>query len=376
MLPQGIAMTLMVGPAVPVPVPKVVLEALQSVRVTTSTSGPSGFQLTFTLAKGSPLNTLFLVSGGATIPLLRVIVAVTLRGQTTVLMDGVMTEHEVSPGERPGQLKLTVTGEDLTRVMDYIEFDGFPFPAMPAEARVLVLLAKYAFFGILPLIIPSVLTDVPIPVERIPRQQGTDLAYIRQLAEEVGHIFYLDPGPVPGTNVGYWGPEIKVGPLQPALNLDMDTHTNVESLSFRFDSQARKLPILWLHEKLTKVPIPIPIPDISPLNPPLGLVPPLPKQIAQIPGMAKRSPPFAALKGMAEAAKSSEAVRGSGSLDVLRYGRVLRARQLVGVRGAGDAFDGAYYVDSVTHELRRGSYKQSFELTRNGLVSLLPKVPA
>ena len=39
---------------------------------------------------------------------------------------------------------------------------------------------------------------------------------------------------MPGTNIAYWGPEIKVGVPQPALNYDMDAHTNVESLSFSF----------------------------------------------------------------------------------------------------------------------------------------------
>jgi hypothetical protein len=48
---------------------------------------------------------------------------------------------------------------------------------------------------------------------------------------------------------------------------------------------------------------------------------------------------------------------------------------LVGVRGVGIAYDGLYYVSSVTSNLRRGEFKQSFELTRNGLVSITPKVP-
>jgi len=45
------------------------------------------------------------------------------------------------------------------------------------------------------------------------------------------------------------------------------------------------------------------------------------------------------------------------------------------VRGVGTAFDGLYYVKSVTHNIKRGEYKQSFELTRNGLVSTVPAVP-
>jgi hypothetical protein len=63
-------------------------------------------------------------------------------------------------------------------------------------------------------------------------------------------------------------------------------------------------------------------------------------------------------------------------LNVLRYGRILKARELVGVRGAGLAFDGLYYVKSVTHNIKKGEYKQDFQLARNGLISTLPKVPA
>ena len=64
------------------------------------------------------------------------------------------------------------------------------------------------------------------------------------------------------------------------------------------------------------------------------------------------------------------------TLDVYRYGHVLKARQLVGVRGAGEAFDGLHFVTSVSSSLKRGEFTQSFSLARNGLVSTLPAVPA
>jgi hypothetical protein len=71
---------------------------------------------------------------------------------------------------------------------------------------------------------------------------------------------------------------------------------------------------------------------------------------------------------------SADAVTGSGSLSVTRYGQILRTRTVVGVRGAGLAYDGFYYVNSVTHNLKRGEYKQSFTLSRDGLVSPTPAV--
>lgn len=226
------------------------------------------------------------------------------------------------------------------------------------------------------MVIPSILIDLPIPVDRIPTHQGKDLAYIKQLADEVGYVFYLDPGPAPGTSLAYWGPEIKIGKPQPALNVNMNAHTNVESLNFNYDSTRATIPVVYIQQQATKAPIPIPIPDISPINPPLGFIPPFKAKLDYLTHTAKYSPIRAAAIGLAIAAKSSEAVSGSGTLDVLRYGRILKARQLVGVRGAGQAFDGLYYVRSVTHRIKRGEYKQSFELSRNGLVSTVPKVPA
>ena len=134
-------------------------------------------------------------------------------------------------------------------------------------------------------------------------------------------------------------------------------------------------PIVFVHNEETKIPIPIPVPDITPLSPPLGLVPPFPKKFEFITETANLSLMQAAAIGLAKAARSSEAVSASGSLDVLRYGHILKARKLVGVRGAGPAFDGLYYVRNVTHNIKRGEYKQNFTLSRNGLISTLSEVP-
>lgn len=371
---KGVYLTLLVGPTVPVPAPKEVVDALTGVTVTVAAGTRSGFQLTFTLSNRSPLQTAFLLMAGQT-PLLRVILMLTINGQPQVLMDGVLTRTEVTPGAKPGQSTLTVTGEDLSKAMDLIDFSGIPYPAMPPEARVALIIAKYAMFGMIPLVIPSIFTDVPIPVDRIPTHQGTDLKYVEQLASQVGHVFYVEPGPAPGTNTAYWGPEIKFGVPQPALNFDMDAYTNVETLSFNYKSTEYSLPIVFIQNQLTHVPIPIPIPPINPLQPPLGAIPPLPTSVTLLKDTAKLSPMQAISRGLKVAGEVQDAVSGTGTLDALRYGRLLQARKLVGVRGAGMAYDGLYYVKSVTTTLKRNEIKQSFTLTRNGLVSITPVVP-
>jgi len=376
---KGVHLTLMVGPVVPIPVPQVVLDALTDVEVVAPDEAAGAFTLKFSMSVQSPLHTLFLLSGGAAIPLLRVILVATVNGSPNVLIDGVVTRTEVLPGSDARHTSLQVTGDDLTAVMQQLLFSGIPgtpYPAMPAEAVVALILAKYAFLGVVPLVLPSIALDVPIPTNRIPSQQGNDLEYIRLLAERVGYVFYIDPGPAPGMSLAYWGPKIKVGVPQPALNVDMDAASNVDSLSFSYQGNARSLPVVYIQNEQTKVPLPIPIPDIGPLNPPLGLIDPPPQTLRFLPETAKYSPVRAMLLGMAEAAKSADTVTGRGSLDVTRYGRVLKSRQLVGVRGAGPAFDGLHYVSEVRHTIRRGEYKQSFTLSRKGLLSTVPAVPA
>lgn len=371
-----IQLNLMVGPAVPIPVGREVIESLQQVSIHEGVDGPSGFELTFQVGRRSTLLNLFLSVGTGPVPLVRVVVVVTVAGVSEVLIDGVMTNHRVSSSGNDSGTTLTVLGKDLSAAMDFLQLDGIPYPGLSAEAQVALILLKYAFLGVVPKVIPSPLVNVSLPVEQYDIHSGTDLAYIRLLASRTGYVFYVEPGPVPGVSTAYWGPEIKVGIPQRALNVDMDAHTNVESLSFTFDNERNRLPVIVIHPKESPIPIPIPVPDITPLNPPLGLIRPIPRGFQIVDGGAKYSPVRAAMVALAKAAKYSEAVFGSGSLDVLRYGRILRPRKLVGVRGVGAQFDGLHYVRSVTHTLQRGQYKQSFELSRNGLFSTVPVVPA
>ena len=373
---SGLYLTMLAGPVVAVPPPKPLTDALTSAEVTISDTGTSGFQLTFTLANSSPLQTLFLLAAGAPIPMLRVILIATAGVIPRVLMDGVITHHEITPNAMKGSSTLTITGEDLSAIMNQIDFTGLPYPGMSPDVRVLTILSKYAAFGIVPLVVPAIAPDVPIPIEQIPSQQGTDLTYIRQLAREAGYVFYIEPGPVPGVSTAYWGPQIKIGLPQPSLNVNMDSWTNVESLSFRYEPQSAVLPVVYVQEPISKATIPIPIPSVNPLNPPLGAVIPIPTTIEQLTDTAKLSLPQALMIGLARATETGDVVTGEGTLDVVRYGGILSARQLVGVRGAGLGFDGLHYVQQTRHQLKRGEYKQSFTLKRNGIISNLPMVPS
>lgn len=370
----GIQLRLLVGP-VPVAAPREVVEALASVKVDNGSGDtPGGFEMTFDLPPRSPLRTLFLVSGGGAVPLMRVVLVVIVGSRSEPVVDGVVTNVETLPGAG-GVGQLVVKGKDLSALMELIDFPSLPYPAMPPSLRVLAILAKYAALGVIPMVIPTLAEEPPLPTHRIPLQRGNDLQYLKQLAAEAGYVFHLEPGPVAGTSRAYWGPEIRVGVPQPALTTGMDGVTNVEHITFNFDRQRKDMPVVYFQESVSKTGIPIPVPDINPLAPPLGAVPPLPPNIRKLGDTAHLSAGATFLRGLAHATQNSDSVFGSGSLDVLRYGRVLKSRALVGVRGAGTPFDGLYYVKRVNHDIQRGSYRQTFELARNGLISTVPAVP-
>jgi hypothetical protein len=304
-----------------------------------------------------------------------VVIAVTLGGFPHVLMDGIVTRQELVPSSEPGQATLTVTGEDLSVLMDVVEMPFMRYPATPSIGRVYLILAKYAAFGIVPVAIPPFINDVPIPTKEIPTHKGTDLAYLKKLANDCGYVFYVEPGPLPGQSIAYWGPDIRIPVPQRALSSNMDAHTNVESLNFSLDGLAKKVVVVTIFDPVkNRVPIVVPIPNFNLFKPPLGARPTLPSKVEFPDYMTKEQMPNAVNRVLGILARSSDAISVSGSLDVTRYGSVLRNRMLVGVRGGGLAYDGMYYVNSVTHTLKRGEYKQSFQLSRDGLISITPRV--
>ena len=180
-----------------------------SVEVTESATGRSGFQITFTLGTNSIVQTLFLLAAGAPIPVLRVILVATFGGLPQVIMDGIVEHQEVVPDAMTGSSKLVVSGQDLSSIMDLIDLTGLLYPGMSPDLQVLSILGRYAAFGIIPEVMPIFIPEIPIPAEEIPVQGGTDLAYVKQLAHEAGYVFYVAPGPLPGTSQAYWGPQIR-----------------------------------------------------------------------------------------------------------------------------------------------------------------------
>ena len=70
-----------------------------------------------------------------------------------------------------------MTGEDVTVMMD-LEEKSEEHPAQDETIIANLLILQYAQYGLIPTVIPPLAIDPPIPIERIPVQQGTDLQYL------------------------------------------------------------------------------------------------------------------------------------------------------------------------------------------------------
>ncbi len=379
------------------PIPEVVVNAIRSLKVTQKAGQRSGFQLTMVMEKGGEIEQ-ELLPRGFFAPGMRMIFSVLTNNVREVLMDGHIARYDVGQSNEPGQITLSITGTDATQLMDQIDLSGVPMPGMPPFLQVNFILARYLPLGIIPVVIPTPLVAVENPVARWPSQQGTDYRYIQRLAGQVGYQFSLEPGLTEGQQFAYFGPDISslvalgknaAGDTLPPLTVNMGEASNIENISISFNGLSKPLVYGFYLESAAPGPaIPIPMPDFV-TNPPLGPgIIPYAKNLAmnkpssgssesedeEEDGMSSSDLATLIMRGVGRAAKGANVISASGSLDVARYGQLLRTRKIINVRGAGPHSNGMYYVQSVSTTIERGSIKQSFNLSKNAHGSFSQKV--
>src|SRR5262245_42617263 len=183
------------------------MESFISLEVRNNDRERDTFQMTFNLGKDSLIDYGLLLNGYFDPPN-RIVIAVLMGVLPEVLLDGVITSHQVMPSNTPGESTLRITGEDIS-----LRLDLDPASATHANQSdsiiVTKLLAKYLQYGITPQVTQT--PDVPIEVNRVPSQQETDLGYIRRLAERNGFVFYIEPTPLPGFTTAYFGLDNRLG---------------------------------------------------------------------------------------------------------------------------------------------------------------------
>ncbi len=374
----GVHLTILAGPGVPIPLPQSALDALDSLEIALGTDEPSALQAQFKAGRGTRLIDL------ADYPIMnqpglkagsRFVVMLTIGIIPTVLFDGIVTQTQLNPGQGQGDGTLAVTAADIRAIMDRTERSE-SYPAMPVAAIAAMVMARYAPYGLIPMIVPPLVMDVELPIDRVPTQAGTDLQFLKQLAERTGCIFTVTPGPAPMTSTGYFGPQPRIGLPQSALTVNMGPDTNVLQIDFQNNATDAHSVTGEVQDRTTNQSVPIRTIPVAgmPLATEPALMNPVTAGERRYEARGGRSVASATAEAQAQSERSSEVLTAEGDLDGTRYGRVLQPRQLVGLRGAGRAHDGLYFVREVKHQLKRGEYKQHFKLSREGLGTTTPVV--
>ncbi len=344
------------------------MESLQSVEVTQNDKERSGFELAFQISHGQKLDDLK--------PFNRIILMVTINSVKQVLMDGIIAYHQLASGNGSGASIFTVFGEDVSLMMDLKE-NAIPHKGQDDATIARDIISKYSTYGLTADVKSPEGVSQPAANDWVPRQQVTDLEHLKIMADRYGFVFYIVPGPVAEKNVAYWGPPKWEGTRQKALSTNMGPHSNVETINFSYDSlapilvkgnvQDRKTnqikPVETSSSKLKKISKNSALESQSKVRL---------KLLLQKSGQDLKEA-MALAQGMTDASLQKVST-AEGTLNTYRYGDLLLPRKLVDLRGAGQGYDGEWYVKKVTHKIQRGEYKQSFILTKEGTGSKFSKV--
>ena len=211
----------------------------------------------------------------------------------------------------------------------------------PAQDETIIankIILTYAQYGMIPMVLPPVVSEFPIPVERTPVQRGTDLAYLNEMAGRHGYVFYITPGPAPFTNSAYWGPPNLVGTEQRALSVNLGPQSNVTSINFQHNGLAPSLVSGHVQDRITN--------QTTPVRTFVSTRIPLssqPSTIANQPNVrttrfGENGLNIMQAYGRAQSMTDSSTdnvVSASGELDAARYGEILTIQKLGGSARCG-----------------------------------------
>ncbi len=377
----GVTYTVLMG-LPPLPLPPPLLNALQKIEVETSTEMASVFRLRFGMAR-TDFGDWDVIMPQYEELFFRPMTPVQIRVKVGIdipkaIINGYVTHQQVLYDDEGGASAMEISGMDATMMMNLQE-KVVPWP-MPNDGAIAA--AVFGLYGIVPMVSPSLPfnldpTDMTV-------QRGTDIRFLRRLAQRNGFECYVQPQPQTGVDFGYFGPPTNIPGMQEAvLNIKMGADTNVSEFKIRYDMMKPTTALSAGMDVMTRTPS-FALSVTPPVTPPpkAGLYPwgvPMGVQDATVRALAGAHPPPMVLPAQtgqmalpaltvvtqAIANRSSWAVvaEGTAGADV----GVLYAGGTVNIRGAGLAFNGAYYVTRVSHTFDCGAYTQKFEARRNAI---------
>ena len=292
---------------------------------------------------------------------LRVLVTIGSR-HSEVLIDSYVIETRARFSNEPGESILEVVAMDPTVLMN-LEEKIRPWPNMADSDIAEVLFGEYGFEPVVERTQPSW-----AEVDRTNIQRGTDIQYLRQLAERYGYECFVEMNPLSAILEGHFRPPQPAQKPQGVLSVNLGAATNVDSFSARFDMLRPATVRATGLDIETKRAQPARADEIALAE--QGVEPALQRErprLVQLSGTGLARTAELQTRAQAEVDRSGWAIVAEGELHTVAYEGILRAKRPVEVRGAGRQFSGVYYVQRVLHTLAGDSYTQRFDLRRNAL---------
>lgn len=278
------------------------------------------------------------------------------------LIEAYVTETRTEFSNQPGGSTLEVLAMDPTVLMNLDEKIR-PWPDMADSDIAEVIFGEYGFN-------PQVEQTQPTrqEIDHTTMQRGTDIRFLRRLAQRNGYECYVELNPESGDVEGHFHPPRVDQTHQGVLSVNLGTATNVNRFTGRYDmlgpvsAQATNLEINDQADQSAD----IGESSLENLGDESANRQTQPRRILlRNTGMSETGE----LQTFAQAVvdRSAFAIRAEGELSTVTYRDILRAKRPVNVRGAGRQFSGTYYVEKVLHRLRGEGYTQEFALRRNAL---------
>jgi hypothetical protein len=338
--------------------------ALDGVDVETSVDAASVLRLRFNLSRNfmgdwdPPVADLFR-------PLVPVTVSVSSGSPLPeVVINAFVREvRQAARGAAAGTTAEVVAMDATATLMALIE-QPMPHPNMDPATIATLIFGRYA---ITPLPFPTPPTRTIADTTTI--QRGTDGRMLREMARALAYECYLQPDPITGLDVGHFHPALTAVPPQGVLSVDFGSATNLLDFEVGYDTLRPTAAVSA--EADPRSGVPVPAPALAPLSPPEGLEPALmrviPPRISRPTACDAANPAELFRQNQAIVDRSSRALSATGTVDAVKYGRVLRPGLPVLVRGAGRAYSGLWYVTRVSHSISTGAWTQRFSATRNAV---------
>ena len=288
-------------------------------------------------------------------------VAVTVGSrQAETLIDARIIETRTEIAHEPGHSGVTVVAMDPTVLLS-LEEKVRAWPNQPDSGIASQIFSDHGFDS-------EVHDTQPARQEndRTVIQRGSDMQFLRTLAERNGYELFVEPGD--GAPKWHFHPPDLDAQPQGVLSVSMGEATNVNSFAARND-MLRPATVAAAHldvEAREAQSATAERPSLRALGQQQAAAQDHPRTVLLSDTGLSQSGELATY-AQALVDRSSWALRADCEVHTVAYGGIVRAKRPIQVRGVGRELSGTWYVERVQHVIAGGGYAQRIRLRRNAV---------